>query len=152
MFLFLFLVSIWSNKIIDYNIVVNTNYNRIDDRDKNEDNFDSIILCKDISLKAFKNLKNKNIIYTYEENTPSKHTHNFLLTLLASRYNILILTSKHNYFKKFQYNFNDVSLIKIEEIKNNKTNDYFIFSKEYIQKNTINFLIENEHNHLFIRI
>jgi hypothetical protein len=157
MILFFFLVSIWSNKIIDYNIINNNNYNKIDDKILDKDIFDSVILCKDISLQSFKNIKNKNIIYTYEEPISSPQAHNFLLTLLASRYNWPILTNKHNYFKPFQYNNNDITLIKIEEFDDSKnrtncTNEKFIMTKEILKKNSIHFLIENEHNHLFIRV
>jgi hypothetical protein len=152
MILLFLLASIWSNKIIDYNI--------IDDHILDKDIFDSVILCKDIALKQFKNLKNKNIIYTYEESILSQYTHNFLLTLLSSRYNWPILTNKHNYFKPFQYNTDDITLIKIEKYNFNisiedhiyDTNEKFIFTKEILKKNTIQFLIENDHDHLFIRV
>ena len=152
MILLFLLVSIWSNKIIDYNI--------IDECILDKDIFDSVILCKDISLKSFKTIKNKNIIYTYEDIISSPYTHNFLLTLLSSRYNWPIITNKHNYFKPFQYNTDDIALIKIEKSNFNRsiedhiydTTETFIFTKKILKNNTIQFLIENDHDHLFIRL
>jgi hypothetical protein len=151
MFLLFFLVSIWTNKIIDYNTLL------INNKILDTDIFDSVILCKNLSLQLFKNIKNKNIIYTYEEPImQSPQTHNFLLTLLSSRHNWPILTHKHNYFKPFQYNINDISLIKIEKYNFNisidDTTEKFIMTREILKKNTIQFLIENDHDHLFIRV
>jgi len=160
MFFLYYLAAIWSNKVIDYNVINSNSINSIDDRISNGDIYNSIILCKDLSFQTFKDIKNKNIVYTYEETLPSQYSHNFLLTLLSSRYNLPIVTTKHNYFKPFQYSINDLALLKIEEVQpitniyespTNETFGQFKITKEILKKNNFQFLIENEHTHLFIR-
>jgi len=136
------LLTIWNKKIIDYNICPNLI--------KTTNIYNSVILCKDINFKLIEAIKQKNIIYTYEEKISSTHNYNFLLTYLSNKYEYPIVTTKYNYFKPFQFNTEDILLIKIKEDIDNM--DKFIVTKKNMIKNEKHFVIENEHNQLFIRM
>ena len=136
------LLTIWNNKIIDYNICPNSI--------KTTNIYNSVILCKDINFKLIEAIKQKNIIYTYEEKISSTYNYNFLLTYLSNKYEYPIVTTKYNYFKPFQFNTEDILLIKIKEDIDDM--DKFIVTKKNMVKNEKHLFIENDHNQLFIRV
>jgi len=136
------LLTIWNNKIIDYNICPNLI--------KTNNIYNSVILCKDINFKLIEAIKQNNIIYTYEEKISSTYNYNFLLTYLSNKYEYPIVTTKYNYFKPFQYNIEDILLIEFK--KDIDDMDKFIVTKKNMIKNEKHFFIQNDHNKLFIRI
>ena len=138
------LLTIWNNKIIDYNIFTQNNLI------KTTNIYNSVILCKDINFKLIEAIKQKNIIYTYDEKISSTYNYNFLLTYLSNKYEYPIVTTKYNYFKPFQFNTEDILLIKIKEDIDDINK--FIVTKKNMVKNEKHLFIENDHNQLFIRV
>ena len=147
MFVFSYLslvLTIFGSKIFDKKII---DYNICTESIKTTDIYNSIILCKDINIKLIESIKQKNIIYTYEDTILSPYNYNFLLIYLSNKYDYPIVTSKYNYFKPFQYNTQDILLMKIKDI-----DDKFILTKKNIIKNSKHFFIESNHSQLFIRL
>ena len=170
MFLFIFLVTLWSNKIIDYN-VINTNVcNTIDPKNI----FNSVILCNDIQLQMIEYLKQNNTIYIprialnggamaplgskYLDTNSAQYNYNFLLVLLSTMYNMPILTLKQNHFKPFQYSNYDITLLQLKsKLKNNASIDFLLMdylSINYflIEKNNKQFFVDNNNANLFIKV
>ena len=172
MFLFAFLMTLWSNKIIDHNVlhtnvcntnvcntnVCNTNVcNTIDPKNI----FNSVILCNDIQFQMIEYLKQNNTIYiprialnggamapldsNYLDTKSSQYNYNFLLVLLSAMYNMPILTTKQNYFKPFQYSIYDIKLLQLKsKLKKNSSIDFLLM--DYL---SINYLFLEKNNKQF---